>query len=100
MTDRPFPDRDDTSGPTKGAMSAAERQRRCRARKKEGLKMWSVVFTKKYTDDLVSDGDGRIAAKDLNDPKKLGAEIEEDYFCQKYGEFQSGPIATGTSTSP
>ena len=95
----PPSDCDDTSGPTKGPMSAAERKRRERDQKKNGEKMLRVIFTNKYLDDIVSDGAGRIMAKDLNDPKKLGAEIEEDYFCQKYGEFRSGPITTGTATS-
>ena len=96
MTDHP--DRD-TSGPTKGPMSAAERQRRCRARKKEGVKMLYTVYTKRYLDDLVSDGDGRIAAKELGNPRKLGECIEEDYYCQKHGTFRPGAIVTGTATS-
>ena len=89
---KPPPDQNDTSGPTKNPKSAAERKRYERRLKVEQKQNLRVVFTKRYLDDLVSDGDGRITAKDLEDPEKLGAEIEEDYFCQKRGVFQPGPI--------
>ena len=93
-------DRDDTDGPTKAPKSAAERARDLYWRRKKKKQSLRVVFTKRYLDDLVSDGAGRITAEDLKDPEKLGAEIEEDYFCQKYGVFRPGPIVvTGTSTN-
>lgn len=96
----PPPDHAGPGGPTKPPKSPAERQRRSRARKKKGVKMLRAVFTKRYLDDLVSDGDGRIALEDLDNPDILGGEIEEDYYCQKHGTFQPGPIVvTGTSTS-
>ncbi len=78
---------------------ALDRKRRERARKKSGLVIKRVAVTQRYLDDLVSDGGGRIRAEDLNDPEKLGAEIEEDYDCKKRGTFRSGPIVTGTATS-
>ena len=94
MTDHP--DRD-TSGPTKGAMSAAERQRRYYHRKKAKKLSKRLNFTKEYLDQLVRDG--RIRAEELGDPEKLAECIEEDYYCQKHGTFRPGAlVATGTTT--
>ena len=74
------------------------RVRRHRARDKAKKRSLRVVFTKRYLDQLVSDG--RIKAEELDDPEEFGAVIEEDYYCQKHGTFRPGPIVvTGTSTS-
>ena len=90
-------DRDDTSALTKGPKSAAERMRDRYWRRKEQKRSLRVNLTKEYLDQIVRDG--RIKAEDLDNPEILGAEIEEDYYCQKRGTFRPGPIVvTGTRT--
>ncbi len=91
-------DRDNPCGPTGSPKSAAERVRRHYWRDKAKKRSLRVDLTKEYLDQIVRDG--RIKAEDLDNPEILGAEIEEDYYCQKRGTFRPGAIcATGTATS-
>ena len=83
--------------PPGSPVSPAERVRRHYWRDKGKKRSLRVDLTKEYLDQLVSDG--RIKAEDLDNPAILGAEIEEDYYCQKHGTFRPGPLVTGTATS-
>ena len=97
MTHTP-PDRCGPDGPTETPKSAAERMRKRYWRGKAKKQSLRINLTKEYLDQIVRDG--RIKAEDLDNPEILGAEIEEDYYCQKRGTFRPGAICTtGTATS-
>ena len=118
MTDSPS-DRDDTAGPTKAPKSAAERQRRYRARQTEGVAVYRIEAVPSVRKMLVKIGfltkeeaqDRRQVAAALEgfidclargtlDLEKLLAAIKNRDDCQKRGVFRPGPIVvTGTSTN-
>ncbi len=92
----PPPDRGAPGGPTKPPMSAAERVRRYYWRSKTKKRSLRVDLTKEYLDEIVRDG--WIAAQQVTDPEILGSVIEDRDDSRKLGNFEAGPIVTGTRT--
>ena len=96
MTDQP-PDHDESGGSAESPKSAAKWMRDWRRRKREKKRSVRANYTDEFLNQLVSDG--RIRAKELDDPDILAAVIEDIYDCKKRGTFRPGSIcATGTRT--
>ncbi len=92
----PSPDRKTPGGPAKSPMSAAERVRRHYRREKAKKRSLRVDLTKEYLDQIVRDG--WIAAEQVTDPEILGSVIEDRDDSRKLGNFEAGPICSGTRT--
>ena len=116
MTDPP-PDHDGPSGPTKLPKSPAERARCYRARKNEGVEVYRIEAVPSVKGMLVKVGfltkeeaqDRRQVAAALEgfidclargtlDLGKLAAAIKARDNSRKLGNFEAGPIVTGTRT--
>ena len=93
----PPPDQNDTSGPTKGPMSAAERQRRLRARGTAKRCIKYVEFDEEFLPQCVEWG--FIEANKVDDPIAVGKMVQDVMDCKSRGTLFPGPIVTGTSTS-
>ncbi len=89
-------DRDGPSEPTKGPASDAERARRHYWRGKAKKRSLRIDLTKEYLDQIVRDG--WIAAEQVTDPDILGSVVEDRDDSRKLGNFEAGPIVTGTRT--
>ena len=91
-------DRDDTSGPSGSPMSAAERSRRYRARRKAEVEMVRVEFSPGFLPGLVREG--RAGPAEIKDPRTLGEILEDICDTKARGNFAPGSVCTtGTATS-
>ena len=111
-------DRDGPGGPTKRPLSAAERSRCYRDRKREGVELYQVGVSPAVKRGFVKLGwmseeearDRRRVAEHLEDfidclvrgsldMEKIRAAIEDRGDSRKLGNFEAGPIiCTGTRT--
>ncbi len=93
----PPPDRDDTSGPTKGPKSAAERQRHYRERKKWGVELHQIEVTQEANTRLIKRG--WLNEVEAQDRKSVTTALENLVDCYGRGTLDPVPVAVSTSTS-
>ena len=79
------------------SLSAAQRQRKFRERKRAGKRVLAIEVETEFVDQLIEWG--WIKADQIKNPSILGDVIADALECKKRGVFREGPIVvTGTAT--
>ena len=93
----PPPDRDDTSGPTKGPKSAAERQRRLRERRAAGMHVLQVEVSDEAIARLIALG--WLSEVEAQDRSRVTTVLENMIDCYGRDTLNPMPVVISTSTN-
>ncbi len=79
------------------SLSAAQRQRIFRERKRAGKRVLAIEVETEFVDQLVEWG--WIGADQVKDPSALGGMIQDIVECKARGMFRPGPIIVSSNST-